>query len=138
DFDDALITVRPSKTDRKRYVKMQPALCDWLKPHRRSSAKVVAPVNFRKAYRADKAAAGLQAWPTNCLRHSFGSYWLAQFNDKNALALQMGNSPDVITRHYERAVRPKQAHEFWALTPRNVTATGKPHERGKVIARIGA
>ena len=138
DFEDALLTVRASKTDRKRYVKMQPVLIEWLRPHRRSQGKVVAPRNFRKACRADKTAAGLHEWPTNCLRHSFGSYWLAQHGDKNRLALEMGNSPSVITAHYERAVRPKEAHLYWALTPDNVTTGDKPHEQGKVIARIGA
>ena len=50
------------------------------------------------------------------MRHSFGSYWLAQFKDKNALALQMGNSPLVIERHYESAVKPKEATRYWAIT----------------------
>jgi integrase len=133
DFEDSLITVRPTKTDRKRYVKMQPNLIEWLTPHRRDSGTVVAPANFRRQSRAEKAAAGLrEAWPANAMRHSFGSYWLAQFNDKNALALLMGNSPDVITEHYERAVRPKEAHRYWAITP----ATVQDREQ-KVVARIG-
>ena len=51
------------------------------------------------------------------MRHSFGSYWLAEFNDINALALQMGNSPVVVEKHYKRAVRPKDAHRFWAISP---------------------
>lgn len=136
DFEDALITVRAAKTNSKRYVKMQPALIEWLKPHRQSHGQVVAPRNFRKARAKDKTAAGLTQWATNCLRHSFGSYHLAQFNDKNALALQMGNSPSVISAHYERAVRPKEAHRYWALMPQAVA--DKAHDHGKVIARIGA
>ena len=35
DFEDALITVRSTKTGRKRFVKMQPNLTAWLTPHRR-------------------------------------------------------------------------------------------------------
>ena len=134
DLDDALITVRSSKTGRKRFVKIQPNLSAWLTPHRRDEGKVVAPANFRKSYAADRAAAGLSDWPVNCLRHSFGSYWLAQFNDINALAVQMGNSPDMIEKHYRQAVRPREAHRYWALTPDTITE--KDH--GKVIARIAA
>jgi integrase len=131
DFEDALITVRSTKTGRKRFVKMQPNLISWLTFHRRRDGKVVSPINFRKQEEQDKTAAGLgDDWPQNALRHSFGSYWLAQFNDINALALLMGNSPAVIERHYKRAVRPKEAHRYWALTPEMV------HEGGKVVAAI--
>ena len=100
DFDDALITVRSGKTGRKRFVHMQPNLIAWLNPYRfgKREGKVVQPVNFRKQSAADKIAAGLtDRWPVNGMRHSVSvSYWLAQFNDINALAVQMGNSPEVI------------------------------------------
>jgi integrase len=134
DLDAALITVRASKTGRKRFVKIADNLAAWLSPHRRDEGKVVAPVNFRTSHETDTAAAGLGEWPINCLRHSFGSYWLAQFNDINALAVQMGNSPDIIERHYRQAVRPKEAHRYWAITPDTLTEK----DRGKVIATIAA
>jgi integrase len=132
DLDDALITVRASKTGRKRFVRVQSNLSAWLMPYRRDEGKVVAPASFRRSYLADRAAAGLQDWPVNVMRHSFGSYWLAQFSDINALALQMGNSPRVIEEHYKQAVRPKEAHRYWAITPDNVT------DQSKVIATIAA
>jgi integrase len=126
DFSDALITVRSTKTGKKRFVSMQPNLLEWLKPLAKREGKVVAPVNFRKQKAEDKAAAGLKdSWITNCMRHSFGSYWLAQFNDINALALQMGNSPTVIEKHYKRAVRPKDAHRFWAISPAGASSSSK-------------
>ena len=105
DFGDALITVRSTKTGKKRFVSMQPNLLSWLKPLHKREGKVVDPVNFRWQYALDREAAGLNDWPVNCLRHSFGSYWLAQFSDINALALQMGNSPAVIEEHYRQAVQ---------------------------------
>jgi integrase len=118
DFDDALITVRSAKTGRKRFVKMHPNLLAWLAPYRMKAGAVVPPVNFRQKTDEDKAAAGLgERWPINGARHSFGSYWLAQFNDINALALQMGNSPQVIEKHYKRAVKPKEAHRYWEIIP---------------------
>jgi integrase len=130
DLDDALIAVRASKTGRKRFVKIQPNLAQWLEPHRRAEGKVVVSANFRRSYPADRTAAGLTDWPTNCMRHSFGSYHVAQFADIPALAVQMGNSPEIIERHYRKAVRPKEAHRYWALTPETV------HEGGKVVAAI--
>ena len=132
DFDDALITVRSTKTGRKRFVTMQPNLIEWLKPHRRDSGRVVDPVSFRRQNAAAKAVAGLKTWPVNVLRHSFGSYHLAQFANLNALALEMGNSPEVIEKHYRQAVRPREAHRYWAITPGSVTQD----RRSKVVARI--
>lgn len=120
DFDDSLVTVRSGKTGRKRFVHMQPNLIAWLNPYRfqKREGKVVRPVNFRKQSAEDKIAAGLMdRWPVNGMRHSFGSYWLAQFNDINALAVQMGNSPEVIESHYRKAVRPKEARRYWAILP---------------------
>ena len=106
-------------------------MIEWLTPYRRSQGLVVDPITFRKARETDKAAAGLDKWPVNALRHSFGSYHLAQFSDINGLSVQMGNSPEVIEKHYRRAVRPKEAHRYWAITPGNIT------DHGKVVARIG-
>jgi len=130
DFEHSLIAVRSSKTGRKRYVTMQDNLIKWLEPHRRDSGPVVDAVNFWRQYREDRRAAGWRAaglsdWPANVVRHSFGSYWLAQFNDINALALQMGNSPAVIEEHYRQAVKPREAHRYWAITLGSVTEGSK-------------
>ncbi len=133
DFEDALITVRSGKTGRKRFVHMQPNLIAWLTPYRRNEGKVVAPVNFRRQSAQDKAAAGLSDWPINCMRHTFGSNWLGEFNDINALALQMGNSPVVIEKHYKRAVKPKEAHRFWSIMPSAPSDVGD-----KVVAMTAA
>jgi hypothetical protein len=44
---------------------------------------------LQKKINDDRDAAGLrQDWPQNTLRHSFGSYHLAQFKDVAALALR--------------------------------------------------
>ena len=58
-----------------------------------------------------------EEWPSNALRHSFGSYHLARFNDAPALALQMGNSPAMIFKHYREVVRPQEAEKFWNIRP---------------------
>src|SRR5262249_24430160 len=103
---------------RKRFVKMEPNLIAWLTPYRKHDGHVVRPMNFRKQSTRDKMAAGLSdQWPTNAMRHSFGSYWLSAFNDVNKLALEMGNSPSVIEKHYKKGVKPKEAHRYWKIMP---------------------
>jgi hypothetical protein len=67
----------------------------------------------------DRERAGLLTnWPQNALRHSFGSYHLAKFQDAPALALQMGNSVDVIMKHYRELVRPADAAKYWRIRPK--------------------
>jgi integrase len=120
DFEAGLIEVkaRHAKTARRRLVTMQPNLCAWLAPYRAHRRGPVCPGNLRLRTEADRDRAGLRHnWPTNALRHSFGSYHLAHFKDAPALALQMGNSPDVIFRHYREVVRPKVAERYWQIKP---------------------
>jgi integrase len=120
DFESGLIEVkaRHSKTARRRLVTMQPNLREWLAPYRAHRRGAVCPGNLRLRTEADRDRAGLRHnWPTNALRHSFGSYHLAHFKDAAALALQMGNSPDVIFRHYRELVRPRIAGSYWKIRP---------------------
>ena len=67
---------------------------------------------------ADREQAGLRnEWPQNGLRHSFGSYRLAVLQDANKTALEMGNSPAMVFRHYRELVKPKAAKLYWSITP---------------------
>jgi Site-specific recombinase XerD len=119
DFDADLIEVKASKskTASRRLVTMQPNLREWLAPYRTRVGQV-CPVNLQRKINDDRERAGLRAgWPQNALRHSFGSYHLAQFNDAAKLALEMGNSPATIFRHYRQLVKPKEAERYWKIAP---------------------
>lgn len=59
----------------------------------------------------------LQHWPQNGVRHSFGSYHLAHFQDAAKPALEMGNSPAMIFKHYRELVKPKDAEAYWNIRP---------------------
>jgi len=75
-------------------------------------------VNLQRKVNDDRERAKLRSeWPQNALRHSFGSYHLAQFNDAAKLALEMGNSPATIFRHYRQLVKPKEAERYWKIAP---------------------
>ena len=119
DFEAGLIEVKASKskTASRRLVPMQPNLCEWLAPYRTCTGRL-CPVNLQQKINADRERAGLRtAWPHNALRHSFGSYHLARFNDAAKLALEMGNSPAMIFRHYRELVKPKDAERYWKIAP---------------------
>ena len=118
DFEAGLIEVKASKakTASRRLVTMQPNLKAWLAPYCNRHSGPVCPIGLRKKLEADRERADLlNNWPNNALRHSFGSYHLAQFKDAAALALQMGNSPTMIFKHYRELVKPKDAERFWGI-----------------------
>jgi integrase len=119
DFEQKHIAVRAHKGEgKKRLVKMEPNLIKWLRPYRKRSGKVVAPVNFRKESPADRAAAGLsERWTQDIMRHSYASYWMAKFKNLHALAEQMGNSPKVVIDHYKTGVSEREAKAFWKIAP---------------------
>jgi integrase len=124
DFDAGVIEVKASKakTASRRLVTIQPNLREWLAPYHTCTGRV-CPRNLQRKINDDRERGGLRAeWPQNALRHSFGSYHLAQFGDAAKLALEMGNSPATIFQHYRQLVKPKQAERYWKIAP---TVAGK-------------
>jgi integrase len=111
------VTAAKSKTARRRFVKIQPNLREWLLPVRKHSGKVTLD-NLETQLEAAREAAGITDWPDNALRHSFASYHLAHFKDAAALALEMGHTDSgEFFNHYRQLVRPKEATRYWTIKP---------------------
>jgi len=108
------VRARHSKTRRYRLVPIQPNLAEWLTRFRVYGGTVYySRRKFREAYKA----AGMPEWKMDILRHSYGTYRLPILKSADALALEMGNSPDVIFRHYRRPVSEVSALAYFAITP---------------------
>lgn len=106
-----------------RYVPMNDDLVARLSEHK-SKGQIIG-VNWEKNFKAIKRFAGFNEsnpFPTDCLRHSFASYWLAIHNDRARLAEIMDNSVDVIREHYRKAVPKGTAEAFWKLIAAQVPA----------------
>jgi hypothetical protein len=56
-------------------------------------------------------------WKHNGLRHSFISYRVALVKNVNQVALEAGNSPQVIFSNYRELVTPQDAKAWFAITP---------------------
>jgi integrase len=56
-------------------------------------------------------------WKHNALRHSFISYRVADIQNVAQVALEAGNSPQMIFKHYRELVRPAAAKEWFAIVP---------------------
>lgn len=122
DFESGLIqvTARNSKTAQRRFVRIQPNLRKWLLPLRKHTGKVVTvnSFQFRHSFEQARAAAGINEWQNNALRHSFASYHLAHFEDLNALTLEMGHTnSQMLFAHYRELVKPKEAARYWNIKP---------------------
>ena len=57
------------------------------------------------------------AWKRNALRHSCISYRVAAVQNVAQVALEAGNSPQMIFRHYRELVRPADAVKWFAIGP---------------------
>jgi integrase len=118
-FESGLIEVSgdKSKTAAKRFIPIQPVLQAWLVPYKNHRGSI-CPVNLRKLLEADRRRAGIAAWPSNALRHSFASYHLAHFQDAAKLALQLGHTNShLVFRHYRELVKPQEAKRWWNIMP---------------------
>jgi integrase len=70
---------------------------------------------FKK--RLQVSGAAKVTWKTNALRHSWISYRLAEVQDVNRVALEAGNSAQMIFRHYRELVAPEEAQTWFAIKP---------------------
>ena len=118
-FESHLIEIaaHKSKTATKRFVRMEPVLEAWLEPYKNHRGPICLP-NLRKLQLEDRRKAGITAWPSNALRHSYASYHLAHFRNAAQLALEMGHiNANITFAHYRELVRPQEAERWWNIMP---------------------
>ena len=57
-------------------------------------------------------------WPSNVLRHSFISYRIAIVKSAEQVALEAGNSPSIIFKHYRELVAEDVAEQWFSILPK--------------------
>jgi integrase len=112
---DIIVPAPIAKTNRKRKIVMSENLLAWLAPYRVKSGPIFAPDPQRRIAKVAKAS-GVK-WKRNALRHSFGSYRMEQTKNEGQVALEMGNSPQVVKDHYFEIVDERAAKEYWSIKP---------------------
>jgi len=110
-----------SKTATRRLVPIHPNLSQWLAPYRGLTGII-----FPSEHAADRAIAFAKRngidWPNNVLRHSYATYRLAQCQDAARVALEMGNSPQMLFRNYRELVDEKDAADWFNVVPSEAAA----------------
>ncbi len=112
------IRVRPTiaKTRRARMIPISKQLGEWLACAWRRPEGIIgfSRADFRKAC----LASGLVPWPKDSLRHSYGTY-RGHLLGEDDLAREMGNSPDIIVKHYRGVSNRETADRYFVIMPNN-------------------
>jgi integrase len=112
------VAAHKAKTATRRIVPVADNLAKWLAiaPRLREHVWPHSKGHFiRETARAAKESR--LRWKCNGLRHSFINYRLAEVQDVNRVALEAGNSPQMIFRHYRELATPEQARSWFAIAP---------------------
>ena len=112
------VAAHKAKTATRRIVPISDNLAHWLAIAPRNAERVWphSKAWFFEAMRNVASDANIK-WKQNALRHSFISYRLAEIQDVNRVALEAGNSPQMIFRHYRELATPEQARTWFSIAP---------------------
>lgn len=112
------VTGRGSKTRTHRHVPVLEPLGAWLAPHSKPSGKVWSGTanQFTVARRGVVKASGVK-WLPDALRHTWISCRLALVGNTAQVALEAGNSEQVIVRHYRHLRTERQARAWFDIAP---------------------
>lgn len=107
-----------SKIRQRRIVQMHPTAVLWL-AHALPFATLQIKESTRKRWVRDCALlmGFKEHFPFDALRHSCASYWLTVKQDAGFIAMQLGNSPAILFRHYRELCTSNDAERFWSLKP---------------------
>jgi integrase len=116
-LDRRIIELRAgqAKTASRRIVPISDNLASWLDQLPREGMIVPDEDRFRQATAFAKKLE--LSWPHNVLRHSYISYRLAHIQNANQVALEAGNSPTIIFKHYRELVSLESAEQWFAIKP---------------------
>jgi len=133
DFKSGLIRIEAARTKsaRHRLVEMSDNLKSWLLPYKKASSAVspsgdkynsllqdARKVATAAAIKSKRPKEGISVWPPDALRHCFGSYHYAKFQDPGRTMVQMGHTnPRTFHAHYRARVTPAAADAFWKIMP---------------------
>jgi integrase len=108
-----------AKDHRRRIIPMEPNLIEWLKPYRPANGQGKIARNHRWKFQAFVKSIDFSPWPKDCLRHSYGSYHLAKYENSGKTAEYMGHrSSQMLYERYREVIKERaDIDAFWKLIP---------------------
>ena len=126
-FQDGIVEIRAAnaKTASRRTIPILDNLKAWLFPHqkpiglvcrhRNMAEKIIDLVQTVNKRRSEAKIKEEFKWKHNALRHSFISYRVAKIQNVAQVALEAGNSPQMIFSNYRELVRPADAEKWFDI-----------------------
>ncbi len=112
------IAGKKAKTAARRLVPLSDNLKAWLAPWRNASGPIITLSHVPERLCVLGRKSGIPGgWRKNALRHSYVSYRVALTGDVPRTALECGNSPEKIFRHYREVVTTEEAREWFSIMP---------------------
>jgi integrase len=136
-FEAGFIRVRAAsaKTGIRRVPPIPPNLRLWLLLHKKESGPVVAYKNIYNQY-AKVAHKAKIKWKRNAHRHGFASYRTALTKNLQQVAIEAGNSKQMLLTNYFQLVSEQEARAWFSIVP---PATPQPDlESDTAPAQINA
>ena len=117
DLERRIIQIRAgqAKTASRRITPISENLRQWLLPHV-GSGLVIKDRGICRNVTPLAKKCGFE-WPNNGLRHSYISYRIALVKSAEQVALEAGNSPTIIFKHYRELATEEQAAEWFNIRP---------------------
>ena len=119
-FDESHIVIGKdkAKTASRRVVPIWDNCAEWLAQYQNFTGDIWRgdESKFHKTQRSIAESAGV-AWKSNALRHSYASYRFAQTSDAGRVAGELGNTADVVHKHYRALVSAKEAEKWFSIRP---------------------
>jgi integrase len=119
DLDRGFIEIRAgqAKTASRRVIPISDNLAAWLAPLPRKG-KIVRRPDLQTFLPALARTLKID-WPRNVLRDSFISYRIAIVQSADQVALEAGNSPSIIFKHYRELTTPNVAEKWFSILPKD-------------------
>ena len=130
DLKRGLLRVTKAKrnTPSKRLVHLCPAAIQWLVSCEKTGEPdelVASPWSLDRIRTFCREAKPPIPCPENAFRHSFISYRVAKTGNVAETALEAGNGPAIVHRHYRELVAKQDGKAWFAVTPDNANSKGE-------------
>lgn len=117
-----------SKTRRSRVLPVQSNAMEWLKvayDFRKREDRILPNhstfTNRFVAWRQKNHDMAFWKGKQDILRHSFGTHRMATLRNAHQVAEEMGNSVQIVRRHYDAVLEPSKATAWWQIAPEKPT-----------------
>jgi integrase len=118
--DCIVLPAKITKLTQRRTIALKPNLKAWLEPFKSLTGRICTrwstPQGIFQAWKRYADKKGIQIGG-NRFRNSYISFRLAEKRDIQLVALESGNSPEVIQREYLELAPPEDAEKWFAIMP---------------------